>query len=353
MTSDQAVAELRLMLEDLPAQDPIHQPTSFWATAAKELLSDFETHGIETFRCLPSSSVFFVPTYGSPGNSIRAEHRDLLQERLHEEVAPDSKPALTLERMLSGQQWAEADYRVYLAGNQSSQNPKLDTVSESVTGGPLEHFCFGGRQFSRSLLNYLNAFVFLKQHVDTSSIRSVLEVGGGFGTLGEILAAEKQDYAYTDIDIPPTSAVASYYLGNLVGGVARPYSQTRELTSISAAAPGERLVLCPWQLPQLEGSCDLLVNSISFQEMEPDVVRNYCREAIRLGVRYVLLRNIREGKALKSDTRPYGVETPIKTDDYLDFFPGFRRIATNVDPYGYRTVDGFHSELQILVREEA
>jgi hypothetical protein len=107
-------------------------------------------------------------------------------------------------------------------------------------------------------------------------------------------------------------------------------------------------VLCAWQLEKLRGQVDLFVNFISFQEMEPHIVRNYLSHVARLGTRWVLLRNMREGKQKRSAGHHVGVDTPILGDDYLAMLPGYELVARNVLPFGYRTVDGFHSELLLL-----
>ena len=58
---------------------------------------------------------------------------------------------------------------------------------------------------------------------------------------------------------------------------------------------------------------------------------------------------MREGKQMKRDGHS-GVTTPIKSDDYVHMLPGYQLVASNVLPYGYETVDGFHSELQLFKR---
>ena len=109
----------------------------------------------------------------------------------------------------------------------------------------------------------------------------------------------------------------------------------------------QSMVLCPWQLPLLQGRFNLAVNFISFQEMESEVVQNYLNEIDRLETTYVLLRNLREGKPKLSDGAVYGVKTPILGDDYDRFLSNYDLIGTNVVPYDYKTVDGSHFELRL------
>jgi len=267
-----------------------------------------------------------------------------------EEFGDGSKAHQTIVRSMNGEAWAHADYRVFLATDTPTSPPLLCDVSESDAGSPCEHFNFDGKFYSRSFLNYLLGLNFLKKNVETQSINRVLEIGGGFGTLGEILH-QSGEFAYVDVDIPPTSAVANYYLSSTETHSVIPYSQTRTLENIDYPEAGQSMVLCPWQLPKLKGKIDLAVNFISFQEMEPEIVENYLSEIDRLEATYVLLRNMREGKRTLAQGAEYGVEIPILSDDYDRFLPNYNLLNTNVHPYGYETVDGFHSELRLYRRK--
>lgn len=298
---------------------------------------------------MPSTRGFFVPTYGYPGNGLSEIELNKIADLIDQIAEPDSKKHRYLSHLISGEIWALADYRTYLAANNHFVHPSTTEFSESKIGNPSEHFNFESKWFSRSSLNYLNGLSFLKQHVDTSIIKTVLEIGGGFGTLGEIL--NLSGVSYINVDIPPTAAVSSYYLNNVVKANFLDYLDTRDLDEIQVPNDATQLVLCPWQLVKLKGNIDLFVNFISFQEMEPKVVKNYLKHVDRLHSKYVLLRNIREGKAKKSKTVIYGVETPVLGSDYDGYLQNYQLVATNVIPFGYKTIDGFHSELRLYKRQ--
>ncbi|MCO5060617.1 MAG: putative sugar O-methyltransferase [Kiritimatiellae bacterium] len=350
MNPSSAQALLKLMTDDIRTQQTIHQPTAFWSTASRDIYDELTTHGFQNFRSLPSTRSYFVPTYGPPGNTLTPEDVQQIEEAILANTERQSKKHSTLMHMIGGEMWALADYRVYRAADDLSQAPNLAKLSESKVGNPSEHFCLEERWFSRSFLNYILGIVFLKQHIQTADIKRVIEVGGGFGTLGEILL-QAGDYAYVDVDIPPTAAVASYYLSNQPGANLLSYAETRGAESIPFPDPGTQLVLCPWQLPSLCGKADLFVNFISFQEMEPHVVQDYLAHVDRLSCRFVLLRNLREGKQRKTEEMALGVETPTLGSDYDHFMPNYRLIATNVIPFGFRTIDGFNSELRLYERK--
>lgn len=335
------------MRADIAAQPELYQPTEFWREASAQIAADLREAGFENFRRLPSIRKFFVPSYGPPGNMLSTADVAQIEELLLQSTPRNSKKHLALLSLLTGEAWALSDYRVFRAGDRPELKPDLSGITESTTGNPPDQNEFEGARFSRSMLNYLHGLVFLKQTLGDVGIRSVLEIGGGFGTLGEILHKSGDGYAYVDVDIPPTAAVASYYLSQIPGLDLIDYSATRALPTLAVPPPGTQMVLCPWQLPRLEGSVDLLWNFISFQEMEPATVKFYLAEARRLGARYVLLRNLREGKQRKKDAASVGVNEPILGADYDRFLAGYRLVATNVFPFGYRTIDGFHSELRL------
>lgn len=345
-------SELTRAREDMQAQSELYRPTVFWDEAAARIVTELSAYGAGRLRSLPSSPYFFAPTYGIPG-SFTIEQAESLRAWFRQQFPEDKKPQLALNQFVSGEMSALADYRVLLAADDPQRLPYLHTFSESSYGEPLEHFEFDGRRFSRSSLNYLLGLSLLKKHLRGDALRTVLEIGGGFGTLGEILSsAGIAELRYIDIDIPPMSFVAQSYLSEVVGkeNVAT-YAQTRDEASIDISALPPVSVLCSWQIERLRGQVDLFVNFISFQEMEPPVVRNYLGHVGRLGARWVLLRNIREGMIARRENDSFGVHTPLKSDDYPGMLPGYELVERNVLPFGYRTVDGFHSELLLLRRK--
>jgi putative sugar O-methyltransferase len=345
---DRQNADLTLALADMQVQSELYRPTVFWQAAAARIAEELNEHGMERFRALEGPLWYFVPTYGVPGNGFTASHAQALRE-LVEKESGGHKRALALSDFLSGAAAARADFRVLVAADDPSRLPHLHEFSESVVGSPIEQFEFNGRRVSRSALNYSLGLALLKRYLGDDVPRTVLEIGGGFGTLGEILAQSKiPNLRYIDVDIPPTCFAAQYYLGEVLGASAiATYGQTRELSVIEIGDLPTAAILCPWQLERLRGEVDLFVNFISFQEMEPAVVKNYLTHVRRLGARWVLLRNLREGKQARRDGG-HGVDQPVRADDYLAMLPGYELIERNVLPFGYRTVDGFHSELLLL-----
>lgn len=343
--------ELQKAFALLEKQSDLYRPTSFWADASQKLAHEFEEIGIENFRRGPLALSYFVPTYGPPTLGLRKEQVELLTRTFQEHYADHTKGELALNAYLSGHLNALADYRVLLAANSAPDALGLTDFSESSIGNPIEQQCFDGRNYSRSALNYLLGLSLLKRHTDLSSIKTVLEIGGGFGTLGEILGkGPSKSLKYIDVDIPPSQFAAEYYLKENFGSQnVASFSDLEGQPTIEVSELPDFTVMCSWQLEKLRGQVDLFVNFISFQEMEPNVVINYLNHVDRLGSRWLLLRNMREGKQKKTLNAP-GVRDPIESEDYLRMLPNYRPVNQNVHPFGYQTVDRFHSEITLFSR---
>jgi len=346
--------ELKLAYDDMLSQSELYKPTSFWNNASKLIVHEIEEAGVEKFRSLNSTLNYFVPTYGLPGNSFTKEIVDALTTKLNSEFPKHIKPQLALNQFLNGHMFALSDYRAFKAADNKNNLPHLHSFSESNFGNPIEQFEFEGKKYSRSSLNYLLGLSMLKKHMNGAFPKIVLEIGGGFGTLGEILSSSGiKNLKYIDIDIPPTSFVAQSYLSNLLGekNVAS-YQSTKQQSTIEINTLPQASVLCSWQIEKLQGNVDLFVNFISFQEMEPPVVQNYLSHVARLNTQWVLLRNMREGKNIRKDENSVGVETPIRSTDYPKMLPNYELVDQNVIPFGYETVDNFHSELLLFKRKK-
>ena len=77
----------------------------------------------------------------------------------------------------------------------------------------------------------------------------------------------------SNLDIPPLLTVASWYLRHPVPGTVdrvRPDDPRRRSDRSRGSA-----CLPNWRIDDVAGPFDVFVNSYSFQEMEPDVVKHY------------------------------------------------------------------------------
>ncbi len=344
---------LSLMLEDMQKQDKLYKATTFWEYALRLLIEELEENDIKDFRKLNTTRSFFVPGYSAVEYFQNREKYDPTIEAF-DKIVRDKRFVTRLQRLFTGHSSAYSDYRVLKASNKNTR-PYTNMVSESTVGNPIEQYEFEGKRFSRSFLNYALGLNFLKQVVDTSDIRTVMEIGGGFGTLGEILLKDERNEAfYINADIPPVAFYSTYYLQEIFGkeNIAN-YEDLKNKETLDIEELKNKykaLNICSWQIPKLKGKIDLFVNFISFQEMEPEVVKNYCKYIDKLEAKYILLRNMLEGKRKKDDNFSAGVKEPILGNDYDKFLENYKLIACDSHTFGFVTEDGFHSQLRVYER---
>jgi putative sugar O-methyltransferase len=280
-------------LSELESQDPLYLPTNFWGPGVTRLLEDLGKLGLSSFKSWPTSRWWFYPVYGSNFTNATI--------KLAYEAASEKNPAIDqiwTSGALNGGQEARRDFDcVRLAWDQERWPFDLEGQGESLIGKPPQRYRMTDNPdigWGRGYLNYLLCLSALSQHVEEVP-RSFLEIGGGFGVLGEIVISRDSSANYVDLDIPPLHSVASYYLASLLG---------RENVVLSSDVPssgelnltGKNAVLPSWRMPDVRGSFDVFVNSFSFQEMEPDVVKNYLSLVANLNVKYIVSLNSFAGK---------------------------------------------------------
>lgn len=337
---------LQSMLTDMPAAAPMYRPTNFWQQALQPIVDDIERLGFSTFKSHPSAHGFYVPGYGRR----RYRRRQGCVERMLA-LLPD-RQADKLRWRLDGRTLAWSDARL-VAATDSPAGLDIGQTSESAVGRG-ESVNIHGRRVTRSLLNYSRALTLLKSTVDTADLKTCIEIGGGYGTLGELLLTARSDGFYVNVDIPPVAAVSTYYLAEIFGRDAvLPYAESRTMEVLDLAELRDRyraVVLCPWQLPRVSGTVDLFANLLSFQEMEPSVVAHYCALVEPLVGSHVLLRNSASGKQ-RATPGHLGVLEPVSTDFVIDQFAEFEELARDSFVHGDENYDrSFRSEVAVLSR---
>lgn len=337
------LALLDVMLEDLDKAPEIYQPTTFWRSGMAAIVAELRAKGVDGFRSHRSATAYYVPTYAEMTEPAKA-----LEELMRSLNRTEMVTRITNKHI------ARYDHAIVTNLDPADRAPNLAGLSESTVGKPVEQFEFDGLRYSRSFLNYLRGLVMLKREVPDLELRTVLEIGGGFGTLGEILLTGGSGARYINIDIPPVAFISTYYLQQVLGADrVDSYDRTRTRSTLPIDELREATVLCAWQTPQLQGSIDLFVNFISFQEMEPEVVANYVSHVVRLSPKYVLLRNSTTGKPVKTTATSVGVTEPVTRQLYLDSFVGYELAASDSVLFGHVTEGGLTSEVMLLRRVDA
>ena len=341
--------KLIFLKRELKNQKKIYQPTLFWKKLTYSFFTIFNNKGINNFRSDSLANDFFVPLFHLKRDRLARKVDNLLKKNKKKSF----KIATEIQRHLEGHNQAFSDYRAFKAADNPLKPPFLHLFSENNIGKPIEQFNFDGKKYSRSSLNYLLGLSALKKINNTFNPKTVLEIGGGFGILGHILGQSKiKNFRYINLDLPPLSLITENYLMRVFGKKkVTNYFKVNKNKKIKIKGLKSFSSLCCWKIENLVGKIDLFVNFLSFQEMEPDVLKNYIDHIVRLKPKYILLRNLREGKQKKTKDNFVGVKKQIKFKDYIQFFKrNYQLVEKNVIPFGYQTIDNFHSEILIFIK---
>ena len=339
--------DIQILINDLSKQSRLYQPTIFWNNLVSKFFKIFRKGKLSDFRKNELALNFFVPTY----NYFREKNIKKIISLINKKDFA-KRVKFFFNTHISGEKDALSDYRVFKASDDMTKLPYLHNFSEKKVGNPLEFFKFEGKFYTRSSLNYLLGLCFFKKTVKNFTPKIILEIGGGFGILGSIFnSAGIKKFKYINIDLPPMSLLTEFYLSSCFGSSnISNYKKTKNLKKIKIKNLKRFSALNSWQVENLRGKVDLFVNFISFQEMEPNVVQNYARIVAGLKAKFILLRNLKEGKQIKKNSKSVGVKRQIKFKQYLSVWEKFnyQLVEKNTIPFGYKTWDKFNSEILIF-----
>ncbi len=191
-------------------------------------------------------------------------------------------------------------------------NGLLDQLSEPQEGNPPQ-VMRGGRLISQDLANSLLEYeAILHPDVDKREVRTILELGPGYGRTAYVFLMLQPGCRYILVDIPPALYVAQRYLSKVCTGRKvfefRPFDEFADVQSEFDGA--DIIFLTPNQLELLpEKSVDLFVNISSLHEMRMDQIRYFFEEIERLTRKYFYFKQWQE------TTVPFENQT-IKEADY-------------------------------------
>ena len=117
-------------------QTELYRSSKFWEDACLRIYRNILDVGLENFRRDEDNLNFFVPTYGSPGNSF--SKRSIEELLISMSKKESLKTYLTHENFLTGELSAYSDYRVFKAAQKDSDILNLSFFSEGF-GTP---FCY-------------------------------------------------------------------------------------------------------------------------------------------------------------------------------------------------------------------
>lgn len=274
-------ALLDAMMTDAAKAHELWQPTAYWQSYCRRIERELQGDTLKNVRTnqtlLKGYAVGGMPRPTLPraawkrgiwrsveslpgAATVVREYRRLLSASHRRAVGAEVRHArLALDRM-------------------ADAHPQLAPPEGLANGGAEDSFVWRGHQVTADWVRQVARIVDFYGAVPHTEIKAIVEIGPGLGlsTLAHI-ALNPSLRLVVNCDLPPVLYVSTQFLKSFSGIDVVDYRQAaaeRPLTSKSSDRPTV-YQLAPWQLPNAEFEAQAFFNAYSFQEMEPEICRNY------------------------------------------------------------------------------
>ena len=159
-----------------------------------------------------------------------------------------------------------------------------------------------------------------------------MEIGSGIGLFSSAFLQVKKTARCILIDIPPALFMAQNYL-EASGYKTLGYKDVINLKNFNDIDINKYQAIClpSWKIDLLNNNkFDLLINTGSFQEMEPEIVENYLKKIAPQINKYIYLQNAKQGHAVGKKGE-FGVLKNTTRDHYIDFLKNSFEIKVERD----------------------
>lgn len=168
----------------------------------------------------------------------------------------------------------------------------LDKLDEPKEGNPILVWA-NGKSMSQDLANSLIEYYSMQGKVDFGQIKTVLEIGGGYGRNAHVILKLNPSIRIVLVDIMPALYIAQRYLSSIFRNCkifkARHFEHYHDVKIEMESA--NIVFLLPHQLALLpDNEFDLCMNISSFGEMNLQQIKWYFEQIDRLTLKYFYMK---------------------------------------------------------------
>ena len=344
-------ALLALMVEDAAGSGPLWTATAYWRGYSSRILRELKRAGLADLRTNQTMLKGFA-TGGMPLPELPA--------------APWKRAAWRALQALPGVGQIAGEYRRVLAAEYARHRetrrqharmvmdeiarafPDLRPPAGLANGGADDAFSWRGHTIVPAFAMYLSRAADFYTQVPAREVKSIVEIGPGLGlsSLAHI-ALNPSLRVIVNVDIVPVLYLSTQFLKSIDGLDVVDYRmlRARERIVTEPASAGARVYqLAPWLLPRVDGAFDFFFNAFSFQEMEPEVCRNYAAELLRIVEHGALLHEMAAGHKRGAG----GQKEPVTLGFLESLFRAKFPKGARLDGYWPRFYDG-HPDMTCLL----
>ncbi|MBF0428046.1 MAG: putative sugar O-methyltransferase [Magnetococcales bacterium] len=319
---------LNKMLEDMEKAHLFFKPTNYWQVYQNKLLPIIKREGIARFR---ASDCKIFSSFG-----VSQIPKTLTRQWLHDKQADFSlvdritrallrKNSFFIrsqkQHMETLQAFRNACFYFVLQGDKDKQ---ILSIADSGYGDPQDLFSplpSNNNKYTLSFLRYFHQLQWVRQFVDFSSIRSMLELGCGYGGQIEVIKKLYPNIKLVLCDIPPQLYVSEQYLKQVFPNEVTGYLETSRMDKIDLTHAKPITIIATWDLKKIIAPVDLFWSSTTFQEMEPVVVENYLNIIQSLETSFIYLLQSIKGKRVATKPGEMGVLEQTILEHYIQYLP--------------------------------
>lgn len=213
----------------------------------------------------------------------------------------------TISEAAKGAYVADIMHRMDIWINSIGKTCALDALETPQVGNPYGFYVDG--KFFRAGVDYQHYYATIIARLTRGpQRRTVLELGGGFGGLGQFLLRDNPDLTYIDVDLPENMALTAFYLLSACPG--KRIALYGELDLATAdLSQYDAVVLPNFAIAELkDDTVDLAFNSYSLAEMSLDTVANYIGQFNRITSKFIYHVNHTRIPPVKADEFPLDYE---------------------------------------------
>ena len=302
---------LCLLNNDAKEVDPIFLAGPYWSNKTKVSLNEIKKNGIDRFR---GSTSLISQSYGDNVNldvtKLFPLDKNPFQSILKKQI--DLTEIYFRKTLKLFEAIFESDTNILQLINYYN-------IDDSTEFDCVYKVNINGKFYSIQYISLLQQLDFAMSKIDFSSVKTMFEIGGGFGATSHmVLNNFKRVKKYLYLDIFPNLYVGTQYLKSFFNDAVKDYSTTRDLKSIKFSSNDELEIFCiaPWQLKYFDSEIDLFYNSHSFVEMPKKVVQKYCNEITDKLTK-------KDSKIILISYDGFDLKTSLHPDTLPDFFKGF------------------------------
>lgn len=264
-------------------------PSKYWVELNKKTQKQLEKYGYENFK--RTIAINYFTWLISPWN----EQIRYLISNLPVQSVVKNLVRTILAKKHKYFSWAQSlsyNFLTYMLYEYVSRNDLihlLDNLNEPKEGNPPELY-INNKLISQDLANSVLEFKsIMDSGIDRGGIKTIIELGAGYGRTAYVFLKLLPDVRYFIVDIPPALYIALNYLSNSfkhkkVFGFKRfkKYSEVEEEVERSNIA-----FFLPYQLELLPNkTADLFINISSLHEMRLEQINYFFNEINRLTRKY-------------------------------------------------------------------